>query len=79
MEKLKTTFILLATILALSFTITLFSITTYNDGVCRTCGGHWQFITVTPHRYTSKYLYQCDNCGNYYESLLLHDNLTKNP
>ena len=35
----------------------------YNGGHCE-CGGHYEFIQGVGHRYSSTYIYRCDNCGN---------------
>lgn len=44
---------------------------TYNDGICATCGGHYEFINAsvsgmgafTRHHY----FYKCDSCGKLVE------------
>lgn len=42
----------------------------YNNGVCQECGGHYH-IVGTPHHRHQFYVYECDKCGNSFQSLTL--------
>ena len=48
-------------------------IKTYNNGICSTCGGTYEFLTVVGHHATTNYVYKCKNCnelieiGTYYK------------
>ncbi len=35
----------------------------WNNGCCDDCGGAWKFTSAETYR-TSKYWYQCEECGN---------------
>ena len=34
----------------------------WNDGYC-SCGGRWVYQEAVGHRYSTSYIYKCDNCG----------------
>lgn len=36
----------------------------FNNGVCRVCGGRYEFKNAVGHRYTTEYVYVCKQCGN---------------
>lgn len=40
----------------------------WNDGVCKICGGHWHYLDVVGHRYSTDYIYQCNKCGRTFNS-----------
>ena len=35
----------------------------WNDGHCDVCGGTWKYEQAVGHRYSTYYIYVCDNCG----------------
>jgi len=35
----------------------------YNDGICSTCGGHYEYSNAVGHKYITNYIYICDKCG----------------
>lgn len=39
----------------------------YNNGICKICGGNYEFYQAIGHHYTTNYLYECDKCGNIIE------------
>ncbi len=39
----------------------------YNNGICRICGGNYEFYQAVGHQYFTNYLYKCDKCGNVIE------------
>ena len=39
----------------------------YNNGICRICGGNYEFYQAVGHQYFTNYLYKCDKCGNIIE------------
>ena len=39
----------------------------YNNGICKICGGNYEFYQAVGHQYFTKYLYECDKCGNIIE------------
>ena len=39
----------------------------YNNGICKICGGNYEFYQAVGHRYTTNYLYKCEKCGNIIE------------
>lgn len=36
----------------------------FNNGICRACGGQYEFKNAIGHRYTTEYVYVCKQCGN---------------
>ncbi len=36
----------------------------FNNGICRICGGQYEFKNAIGHRYTTEYVYVCKQCGN---------------
>ena len=36
----------------------------FNNGICRVCGGQYEFKNAIGHRYTTEYVYVCKQCGN---------------
>ena len=40
---------------------------TYNNGICRECGGHYVFQNAVGHKYETNYIYVCDTCGKLIE------------
>lgn len=36
----------------------------YNNGICRICGGTYEFVSAVGHKYETNYIYRCDNCGH---------------
>ena len=47
----------------------------YNNGVCRVCGGHYEFQNTVGHAYTTNYVYKCDKCGNLIETNSYYNSL----
>lgn len=39
----------------------------YNNGICRICGGNYEFYQAVGHQYFTNYLYKCNKCGNIIE------------
>lgn len=39
----------------------------YNNGVCKVCGGHYEYQQAVGHYYFTDYIYKCDKCGNVIE------------
>lgn len=39
----------------------------YNNGICKLCGGDYEFYQAVGHRYSTSYLYKCNKCGNIIE------------
>lgn len=35
----------------------------WNDGHCDVCGGTWQYEQAVGHRFSTAYIYICDECG----------------
>lgn len=42
----------------------IISANNFNNGVCRVCGGQYEFKNAVGHRYTTEYVYVCKQCGN---------------
>ena len=42
----------------------------YNNGTCQECGGHYHIVGTPTHRHQF-YIYECDKCGNSFQSLSL--------
>jgi len=61
-------FILIGIILLLSLIQGCNSSTAYNNGICPYCGGTYIFKETVGHRYSTHYIYVCDNCGHLIES-----------
>ncbi len=38
--------------------------TTWNNGICSNCGGHYRFQQAIGHQYFTDYMYTCDKCGH---------------
>lgn len=38
----------------------------WNNGYCD-CGGEWDFVNGSTHRYLTHYFYQCEDCGKIIE------------
>lgn len=36
----------------------------FNNGICRVCGGQYEFKNAVGHKYTTEYVYVCKQCGN---------------
>lgn len=36
---------------------------TWNNGICSYCGGHYKFQQAIGHLYFTDYMYTCDKCG----------------
>lgn len=47
----------------------------YNNGVCRICGGHYEFQNAVGHKYSTDYIYKCDKCGNLIETNSYYNSL----
>lgn len=43
------------------------SANTYNNGICKLCGGHYEYIEAVGRRYETHYLYRCNKCGDLIE------------
>ena len=39
----------------------------YNNGICRDCGGEYEYDQAVGHYYSTTYIYKCDKCGNIVE------------
>lgn len=35
----------------------------WNDGHCDVCGGTWEYEQAVGHKYSTAYIYVCDNCN----------------
>ncbi len=35
----------------------------WNDGHCDVCGGTWKYEQSVGHRYSTTYIYVCEDCG----------------
>ena len=38
-------------------------INTWNNGIHKDCGGHWQYEQAVGHLYSTNYIYVCDKCN----------------
>ena len=34
----------------------------YNGGICKTCGGHYEYLQAVGHLGETAYIYVCDGC-----------------
>lgn len=48
----------------------------WNDGYC-SCGGRWVYQEAVGHRYSTNYIYKCDNCGKVKEFYSTHEETNK--
>ena len=57
-------------VIALVFTLveSCCSSNIYNQGVCPQCGGAYVFKETVGHRYSTHYIYVCDQCGHLIET-----------
>ena len=56
---------ILVGILALLMIInSIISADNFNNGICRVCGGQYEFKNAVGHKYTTEYVYVCKQCGN---------------
>lgn len=56
---------ILAGILILLMIInSIISADNFNNGICRICGGQYEFKSAVGYRYTKEYVYVCKRCGN---------------
>lgn len=39
----------------------------YNNGICKSCGGHYEYQEAVGHRFDTDYIYRCDKCGKIIE------------
>ena len=61
------TVLLLLLVLIVLFISSCNSSNTYNNGICKLCGGHYKFFQAVGHQFFTNYLYKCDKCGNIIE------------
>lgn len=61
--------IILAIVLALLADISVerAKIEEYNNGVCKQCGGKYEFFQAVGHQYSTAYVYKCRQCGKMLE------------
>lgn len=45
----------------------------YNDGICKECGGHYEYVESVGHKHSTSYIYKCDKCGHRIETYELYD------
>ena len=45
----------------------------YNDGICKECGGHYEYVESVGHKHNTSYIYKCDKCGHRIETYELYD------
>lgn len=64
--------VLILLIIIVWFITSCNSSNTYNNGICKICGGNYQFYQAVGHQYFTNYLYECDKCGNIIEINQLH-------
>ena len=60
----KVTAILVGILILLIIINSIISADKFNNGVCRVCGGRYEFKNAVGHRYTTEYVYVCKQCGN---------------
>lgn len=48
----------------------------WNDGYC-SCGGRWRYQEAVGHRYSTTYIYKCDECGKVKEFYSPHEEADK--
>ena len=48
----------------------------WNDGYC-SCGGRWRYQEAVGHRYSTDYIYKCDECGKMKEFYSLRKEANK--
>lgn len=42
----------------------IISANNFNNGICRICGGQYEFKNAVGYKYTTEYVYVCKQCGN---------------
>lgn len=68
--------IMLAVGIILIFTAYSVNAGQWNDGYC-SCGGRWVYQEAVGHRYSTSYIYKCDNCGKIKEFYSVHEETNK--
>lgn len=43
-------------------------ITTYNNGICKRCGGNYRYLQAVGHIGRTTYIYVCDGCNRTLET-----------
>lgn len=59
--------ILIIIIIIFWFLESIVGANTYNNGICKNCGGHYEFQNAVGHHAVTDYVYKCDKCGNLIE------------
>jgi len=67
--------ILALVVFILAFITLKASESTYNNGVCEKCGGHYVYVDCGGGR-AVVYVYKCDTCGHLIETNILFNNET---
>ena len=62
--NLKIIAILAGILVILMIIGSIISANNFNNGVCRVCGGQYEFKNAIGHKYTTEYVYICKQCGN---------------
>ena len=39
----------------------------HNDGICKECGGQYEFVQAVGHKFDTSYIYKCNKCGKIIE------------
>ena len=53
--------------LVIWFIDAIISSNTYNNGICKICGGTYEFQNAVGHQFTTDYIYKCNQCGDLIE------------
>lgn len=67
---------MLVIIMAIIFITNAVNSSQWNDGYC-SCGGRWRYQEAVGHRYSTTYIYKCDNCGKVKEFYSPHEEVQK--
>lgn len=62
--NLKVIAILVGILALLMIINSIISADNFNNGICRVCGGQYEFKNAVGHKYTTEYVYVCKQCGN---------------
>lgn len=54
---------IIVVIVVICFFIAGINLKRWDNGICDNCGGHYEFVGTRPIGRTSRYIYECDNCG----------------